>query len=591
MPPKLAACDPCRLSKLACDHSRPVCSRCRDRDKAAACCYRSRPFKKRRVPPHEPRELGFNLTPSTYTPKHYPNPLYQGSSSHTTLFNHLSSESSQKDDQTLHKTLVDDEKVSHGASLIRRFRCPPNVLSWIPIVEEWVSKGVNLALADSFTEQCAQSVRLVLEAEDLEISTKLFFNSCSPLTATTSEEFCAKFCGDNARWETLGLFFTAVSRACLDCTYDDERKRRALSRLAMHYSDLCLETALSLDCLNELQLILQYENFISHSFIDGDQSYCSWRKIGDVVSSLFALGYHEKFDGTPFISSIRQLTFARAYSADKNISVFLGRPPRIHQKYCQVLDRNFQWAQDEKFSYAVDTQWSALCAVLKEDILDLFREEDYDKKIERAGAIQADAEAQWEALPPQFRLEGALKACDRHPVERDFLVSARLNHLHVLFLLRLALVREVPGPDAQLLSISTNMLSVVVEAVVLRESLANSGTSVAWKVVYYGLAAAGILCHALLDKSFGESQVIQDLSVLVAEVNKGALVHIEDPNYALLSRAAQTIKNLLDKVLSNDYDPLSSPTAHEWNLHDFSADFWFHLAEHPFLASPDYEFM
>lgn len=48
MPVRLAACDPCRYSRLACDHSKPVCSRCRDRNQAANCAYRERPFKKRR---------------------------------------------------------------------------------------------------------------------------------------------------------------------------------------------------------------------------------------------------------------------------------------------------------------------------------------------------------------------------------------------------------------------------------------------------------------------------------------------------------------------------------------------------------------
>lgn len=54
--------------------------------------------------------------------------------------------------------------------------------------------------------------------------------------------------------------------------------------------------------------------------------------------------------------------------------------------------------------------------------------------------MQSDAEALWLLLPSHFRLEGDLMSCDRRPIERDFMVSARLNHLHVLFLLRLALV-------------------------------------------------------------------------------------------------------------------------------------------------------
>jgi hypothetical protein len=95
----------------------------------------------------------------------------------------------------------------------------------------------------------------------------------------TIETFCGLFCRTSARWETLGIFFTAVSRATIDVAqfdglYNSEQERRALRRLAMRFSDSCLDIALSLDCLNDLQLILQYENFILHSLVDGDQSKC-----------------------------------------------------------------------------------------------------------------------------------------------------------------------------------------------------------------------------------------------------------------------------------------------------------------------------
>lgn len=62
------------------------------------------------------------------------------------------------------------------------------------------------------------------------------------------------------------------------------------------------------------------------------------------------------------------------------------------------------------------------------------------------------------------------------------MVSARLNHLHVLFLLRLALVSSMQDPDARLITISANMLRLVIQAVVLKDDLANSGTSIVWRV-------------------------------------------------------------------------------------------------------------
>jgi hypothetical protein len=68
-----------------------------------------------------------------------------------------------------------------------------------------------------------------------------------------------------------------VSRATIDIPffpllYNTEEQQYTLKRLATKLSDFSLEISLSLDCLNDLQLMVQYENFIVHSYVDGDQS-------------------------------------------------------------------------------------------------------------------------------------------------------------------------------------------------------------------------------------------------------------------------------------------------------------------------------
>ena len=134
--------------------------------------------------------------------------------------------------------------------------------------------------------------------------------------------------------------------------------------------------------------------------------------------------------------------------------------------------------------------------------------------------------------------------------------------------------------------------------------------------MYYGLPAAGVICLSLLNQSFAtrygehrKTEVFQNLSVLVAEVEKGALVHSEDSNYALLARATQTVKGLIGRILTGEltkttsnqsaYEPTEevsmafdedsgAPWANQ-NLWDFEMDFWLNLAEHPTLAGIDYE--
>lgn len=112
--------------------------------------------------------------------------------------------------------------------------------------------------------------------------------------------------------------------------------------------------------------------------------YHSWRRLGDVVSSLYALGYHEKVNLNALVPAtlggLRSAAFCRAYSADKNVSIFLGRPPRMHRKHSSLrmspdtipLLFNDVPPGDE-FQYVQETRWTVACAILKERVLDLAR--------------------------------------------------------------------------------------------------------------------------------------------------------------------------------------------------------------------------
>lgn len=241
-------------------------------------------------------------------------------------------------------------------------------------------------------------------------------------------------------------------------------------------------------------------------------------------------------------------------------------------------------------------------------------------------AIQQKAEEQWLALPANLRLGGSLKHCTRTPFDRDFLAHARLQHLHVLFLLRLLLLNTMTEPDIPIIETAGQMLALVVECILLRDQLTNSGTGLIWKVgslhpsilvasvltlillqvAYYGLPAAGIILLALLKQhthttqNIARTKILQDLSVFVAEVQIGTIVRPGDPNYALLSKATQTIQRFLDSFHSDSGQAPTDPGSHEegagnddWaallsqDLWDFEAGFWQSLADHPALLAVD----
>lgn len=87
------------------------------------------------------------------------------------------------------------------------------------------------------------------------------------------------------------------------------------------------------------------------------------------------------------------------------------------------------------------------------------------------------------ALPARFRLEGSVRTCGRTPFERDFLLSVRLEYLHIRFLAQLSLLDSLREASSDTSRVAEKMLALVVEGVLLRDQLSNAGSGIIWKVV------------------------------------------------------------------------------------------------------------
>ncbi|KXH34928.1 hypothetical protein CSIM01_01964 [Colletotrichum simmondsii] len=596
-------------------------------------------------------------TPTASTqPYRYPNPGFLGVSSHSTIFNHVFSGDgfgpASDADLTPQPSLASPidlvgnqvvmDKATHALSRLEKM----DISKVTPLVRSWLERGVNLPLAGPIVIECLCSLehwREVLApttdtSGESGVSSSgitsagyvatLLTNTLRPFAMSshsTRQDFLAQMVGSNLRWETLGIFFVAAARAAYDTPYfpplytTNEQRRRLMQALT-YIGDYCLETSLSLDCLNDLQLILQYENFIVHSHLDGDQSYHSWRRIGDLASSLFALGYHEKIERCnpnlpSFIIELRKACFCRIYTADKGLAVFLGRPPRIVKDYCQfqIPKVHNGWIEDEvddarmahlePINYNADTRCVARFALLKEEVLQLLRRKNMTDVTKNIREFRGKVEALWQDLPGHFRLGSSLRECQQSPFERDFLAHIRLDYLHNLFLLGLVSQQPISEPNDELLKVAIEMLSIVVEVILLRDQLVNSGTCLIWKVAQYGLPAAGVISLALLKENAGSdvflhsrSKMIQDLSVLVAETRTGAWIQAGEPNFALFTRATGTIQTMLDSLLAarpsaEQVQTTNIATLEVWEpysnhqLWDFEMEFWSNLAEHPTLLA------
>ncbi|KAL3440661.1 hypothetical protein BJX65DRAFT_26051 [Aspergillus insuetus] len=738
MAARLAACEPCRKSKLACDHNLPVCTRCTNSNRADACVYRTAPFKRRKTDAAPAEHFSENvggtvLVPSPLpTPNRYPNPGFIGSSSHVAIFNHIPESNLDIPSTVLSEETPASRTQPEDALLVQRAADTlKQLLTTFPLdqmtnlVQLWLAGGSNLSLAGGilqrFITQASISVTLPIPPatapSDWHIlnAKYLLANSSKPLKATqhpsTFDEFCSQLTGPDIRWETIGLFFSAVTRAALDIPfapllYVNQERRHTLRSLCARVANYALEIALSLDCLNDLQLFLQYENWIVTTHVYGDHSYHSWRKLGDVIASIYALGYHEgpgqqhQQNEVPasFLTELRKAVFARVYSGDKNVAIFVGRPPRMNRRFCHfqvpscppagdvwltsgtglsalhqrdnhTSNRNnhsdddedhgggdymiAQWNPDTHASYIAESRWTALCASLKEEILCLQRERGRNNCAIRDAAFQGKvskikttAEKNFELLPTHFQLRGSLRkptpTTSKDPFERDFLAAVRLNHLHVLFLLSLLQLHTPAEPDETIIEIAEDTVLIIVDLILLRDQIVNSGTSLVWKIAYYGLPAAGILLLAMLrgrsphpypanqqqqrpvplSVPLPRPRAIQHLTILAAELQAGSIIEPREPNFDLMCKAMQTIQSFLDCVATDavmqgppplegrkrpgenngsgpgmldggdqQTIPVGDGSGGEWagfgfegqNAWDFEIGFWESLADHPLL--------
>lgn len=468
--------------------------------------------------------------------------------------------------------LADSSLIQRGADLVKRCALTYDMDAMRTLVSFWLARGVNLAVGEDFVDLVTEAMRGFRPDRNsntsdwcLAQSRLLFSNSIQPLDtskATSPREFSKQFTDENIRWETLGLFFSALARSTIDVTfypplYRDVDSILQVRKFAAEISSLCMDLCLALDCMNDLQLVFQYENFIVHSCVDGDQSYRSWRKMGDVISSVYALGYHQKMEVDarcpPYMLELRRTVFCSLYSADKNVAIFLGRPPRMSQHFCvfqtPLHDNEGEihiWRPNTPLCYRSEMRWAALCAFRKEYIVELLSHKKGAELTQKAAEIRRIQIEQWEALPSHFKFEASLKQASQSPFGRDHLVSARLHHLHVLFLLKLLELERLSDPDDEIIEVSQSIVAVVLEAILLRDQLANSGTGLVWKVVYFAIPAVGVILLAILRKPrLWQARILQSLNVFVAEVEMGTIVKENEPNYALLSQVTQTIKAFL----------------------------------------------
>jgi hypothetical protein len=515
---------------------------------------------------------------------------------------------------------------------------------------------IELMQMAPFTKPCLEAIERDIVSKNLgprgllTISEKLLENSIRPLKVPPDckfSEYHLLFTGANMRWEQLALLFTAAGLAAILLVPTDPLlsfvgqlpadKQQFIHRM-LRLGSSCLGFCTDVGHLNDLGVWILHEHCLLLSQVLGDAHYLTWRRFGDLASALFATGLHQEIKESPdvpfWLTEFRRRCVGVIYGIDKMMSVFLGRPPRVSQRYCSVitpLDLDFEdfaeegpelskklasidkitgWNVDGAMRKSSHTRCFVIINRIREDILEL----SLGRSVDDVSTISADIarrnEEAWNDFPKSHKYYSEIWTGKRTADECVTTVIIYLDVVYNEFLLQRTLVRRVRAPSEALIRISRLLLSTCITVVNNRSHLSPVGCDAAWIVVLYGLPASGVLALELLQQSqnraqmtkdFPRSEVIQNLSVFVACLG---WIHMEgDGNYHLCIQARNMIQRILDRVLSpeaaySSHQPEPTPANGNYpdeSLYDFSwmdnaqfdADFWSNLDFHPLLAIPE----
>lgn len=287
---KQPSCEPCRKSKIRCDHGQPVCDRCQRRGLESRCFYHPAPLTKPRPPlspssspgltnPSDPsisaRNLFVNSTRGSVSSPTVINHGFAITESHPTGVGvsdkaihdeHLASVlqllAPLRHLKLIHKCMTEYYAIGQTAAIVPG----PFIL---PVVSA-LQKSFSTSSSHASDVLCDNGSIMFRLADSTLRSTKTKMDVTSSLGPS---DFCARYTGENLRLESLGLVYSIAGRSCLHGTSRDEARHDDFVQEMFRCSSTCLQLARELaPQVNDATLWLGYENLQLANLLQEDAS-------------------------------------------------------------------------------------------------------------------------------------------------------------------------------------------------------------------------------------------------------------------------------------------------------------------------------
>lgn len=671
---KLQSCEPCRKSKLRCDHVLPVCSRCVKRKCAEKCVYHPNPLTRKRQAaqekepptpattiseetspiirptvessepgsPYRPTSPGYHTLgvpqlSSTEVPLSAPakinraasapplyshecegelgrvNPGFFGATNFMSIFtenlSNLGVVSTELEGPKLPRLAISNDQIVRGTQILYFLKDASLVHDFVnrsyaigdgvsyfciePVMKQWLMK-LWANHADTLKKGNPEKLR--------RLSELLWRNTLTSITVREDmdyKEWALQATGMNIRWEVIGLIAAIIGQCATMLSRSDvllSQHNVSKPVLARKMSDIvstCLSFCRDCEALDDLFVWLLGESSILTASIKGDGSYAAYSETGEFVNAVVAMGLHINVkQGKPripfFLEQIRTRTVVGAYSSEISIASYLGRPPRLSYRYCNLTppmdipDIQLIASEDEipriiasfdengfgttgKVSRATWIKTWLGFGTKREEVLDLaLGRYSRDEVLRRAEEIQKTSNEYWESVPPFIRNitddpgdYSEVGPKRRRPLETLLKISLKQGFRANELLLQRVLIRRTGASWDRLVEVASSVFQDILELVKRRDLASILQSDISAILAIQGLRSAAVIAVELLKQEqlpnhpknplLPRSRTIQDLSVFAARLGD---VDPSDGSFTVCDQGRKVITRILDKILS-----------------------------------------